>query len=885
MTPERWHKVKKIFQAALDRAPEERSAFVSGACAGDELLRQEVESLLAAHAKDGSFIDSPAYRTMETLTRYGDLEPGQKVGHYEILATLGKGGMGEVYLAKDLKLTRQVALKVLPSLKLGAAHAGKRLLREARAAAALDHPNICGIYEISEADGMSYIAMQYLDGETLETRIANGSLSFDEALDIGVQIADGLAEAHAHDLVHRDIKPANIVITSRGQAKILDFGLAKNTERTIDGAAAETKTMLSTPGMILGTAPYMSPEQVRGERLDARTDIFSFGVVLYEMFCGDNPFAKSSTAETIGAILYENAQFATIDPRLPERIEEVIGRCLIKEREKRYQSMSEVASDLKALRETGGKTADVMTAALPSSRLGQPVSRDSANATPWRVKREQHRAWWWVGSLAAIVLLALTGLFLWSRMRSNASARTLVIDSLAVLPLVNSTGDPSKDYLADGISESLIGSLSQLSDVKVISRNSSFTFKGKETDAQKIAKQLGVRGIIAGTLRQVGDDFDVYIELIDALDGRTVFTQTYTRKTSDLVAMQSSIAQDVVTKTRVKLSPQEAERIAKLPTSNNEAYQLFLKGKSSEASQTADGLHQAIKYYQQAVERDPNFALAYAMIGQCYVDLGAYFEAPKDTMPQARAYAEKAVQLDNSLSDAHATLGAVHLLYDWDYDAAQREMSLSGQFNPKALETFSCAAHILESTGRSTEAERQIRNALVSDPMSTALRAELGCTSYYARQYDSAIAEERAAIAVDPLDPVARWNLARALDQKKSYQESIDELIKYEGISNSNDPLILSEMAYAYAGAGKTEEARTILRRLGEMGSHAFVDPYLIATIYAGLGDKSQTLAWLDKSYDSRSSFLSSANAEPKFDLLRNDPRFINLLKRVGFQV
>ncbi len=432
--------------------------------------------------------------------------------------------------------------------------------------------------------------------------------------------------------------------------------------------------------------------------------------------------------------------------------------------------MSDVARDLKAL-EAEGKAGDAATARLYSAELVQQRgSRDQSNlpvSAPLVNSTAQRRLRWLAIAIPAIVMLTLTGIFIWSRLHSRATANVSMIDSLAVLPLVNASGDANKEYLADGISESLINSLSRLSDVKVISRNSAFKFKGKEIDAQKIAKQLGVRGIIAGTLRQIGDDFVIYIELIDTNDGRSVFTQTYTRKTSDLLAMQSSIAQDVVAKTRVKLSPQEAERLAKLPTSNNEAYQLFLKAKSYYASQTADGFHQAIKYCQQAIERDTNFALAYALIGQCYIELAAYFEPPRDTVPQARAYAQKAAQLDSSLSDAHATLGNVYLFYDWDYDAAERELTLSGQFNPKAIETFSCAAHILESTGRPIEAEQQIRNALLSDPLSVVLRTELGCTSYYARKYDSAIDEERATLNLDPLNPVARWNLARALDQKR----------------------------------------------------------------------------------------------------------------------
>ena len=813
------------------------------------------------------------------------MKTGEKIAHFEIIRTLGQGGMGEVYLALDQKLRRQVALKILPSIQGGDEQARKRLLREAQSAATLDHPNICAIYEIGEDQATSYIAMQYIDGDTLSARMRARQLSLSESIGVAMAVADALAEAHKRQLVHRDIKPANIMIDSRGQAKVLDFGLAK----TIQPAAleGETNTMLSTPGMIMGTVPYMSPEQVRGERVDSRTDIFSFGVLLYEMLFGEAAFARPSNAETIGAILMEEPPaLSSSDARIPRPLKEILARCLKKKKDDRYQTMTNVVADLKAV----SRTQEAITEA-PTVTLRQPGAA-TVNIAPEAEAAAQSadaaasarpRSFRTVALvMIAIALLGLASYFAWSKLRPSAASLS-AIDSIAVLPLVNDSGDASKEYLSDGISESLIGSLAQIPNVKVTARNSAFQFKGKQVDYQAIAQKLKVRGIVSGHMRQESDDLVINIEFDDAADGHAIFNQTYRRKASELVNTETNIVQDVIARMHVKLSPEQQQQIAKQPTANNDAYQLFLKGMSVDASGTEAGLHEAIAYYGQAVELDPNFALDYALMAQSYVGL-SLFERPNDTMPQARRFAEKAVQLDDSLADAHATLGLVHLLYDWDYDAAQRELTLSGKFNPEAIPTYSCAAHILESTGRLKEAEQEVRTALVRDPLSQVLFDELGCTSYYARDFESSVTQSTQAVTRDPLDPVARWNLTRALNQKKSYQESIDEIKTFQTLNTEPLPLIDSELAYAYARSGKPDDAKAIARRLTDMSKHTFVDPYLLACIYIGLGDKEQTIAWLTKSYEIKSAFLVSAQAEPKFDPIRSDPRFQNILKRIGFQ-
>jgi eukaryotic-like serine/threonine-protein kinase len=866
MTPERWQKVKEIFQAALERAPEQRSAFLSIACGKDEALRHEVESLLTSHEKDGSFIDSPAYEgAAEMLTSQKEFAPGQRIAHYEIVSTLGKGGMGEVYLAQDTKLMRQVALKILPLVSAGDELAQRRLLREAQTAATLDHPNICAIYEVGEEHGRSYIAMQYVDGETLDARLTRQKISPPDALNIAVQVADALAEAHTLNLVHRDIKPSNIMITSRGQAKVLDFGLAKMTASIATANEAETKSMLSTPGMIVGTVPYMSPEQVRGERVDARTDIFSFGVVLYEMLTEQRPFAHDSVAETIGAILHTHPpELTSIDSEIPKALEHIVGKCLAKNRERRYQSMSDVANDLRA-----AQTGELAVTRILSSRTG--LSR-SANASRWYLPL--------AATLILLLLVALgAGIYHW---RTPTATSAAAIDSIAVLPLANTSNDQNLEYLSDGITDNLINNLEQIPKLKVMSRNSVFYYKGKQADAQEVGKVLGVRAVLKGEVRQIGDQLLINIELVATDDNTHIWGKQYIRQAKDVIATQNEIAQEVVDNLRLKLSEAEKQKLDKRPTDNVEAYKLYLKARFFGNKQDPDNIHQSIGLDHQALEKDPTFALAYSDMGLRYLILGMFFEDPRQTMPEARAYAQRALEIDSSLSDPHTTLGVVALLYDWDWENAKQELANGGRVDPRSLETFSCTAHLLESTGRTSEADQTLRRALENDPLSIPLNGELGCNAYYARQFDQAINWYRDSLKLEARDLISYWGLARTLGQQKRYQEAIAELNHVQELFGAAPPLIVSEAGYTYAKWGKREEARKIIRQLNEQSKQMYVDPYFVSIVYLGLGDKDQAMAWLEKAYNAKSGFITSLFHEPKWDELRSDPRFKGMMNRLG---
>ncbi len=868
MAIEYWEKVNDLFHSALQLEPSAREAFFDQACAGDQQMREEVESLLIAHDKEGSFIDSPAYEAAAGILAGQEYEAGDTITHYEILSLLGKGGMGEVYLAQDTNLKRSVALKVLPLVSAHDEHAQKRLLREAQTAATLDHPNICAIYEVGEENARGYIAMQYVEGETLDARMKRGHLSANDALGIASQVADALAEAHRRNLVHRDIKPSNIMITSRGHARVLDFGLAKTTDNMKGSSEDETMSMLSTPGMILGTVAYMSPEQVRGEHVDERTDIFSFGIVLYEMLSGARPFAHDSAAETIGAILHTQPPgLSSIDSEIPQALEHVVGKCLAKNKEHRYQNMREVADDLSAVR-----TSDLATVKLP---LGS-VNRSRKSATG--------RQYWYLrpAPLATVSLLLLItlgfGVYRW-RTTSPAAA---AIDSIAVLPLSNRSSDQNMEYLSDGITENLINNLSQLPKLKVKSRNAVSYYKGKETDAQKVGKELGVRTVLKGDVQQIGDQLVINVELVDASDNDHIWGQRYTRDATAIIATQNEIAREIADNLKLRLSDPEKAELNKRPTENVEAYKLYLKGHYFGNKEDPASINQSINFYRQALDLDPTFALAYSDMAMRYLVLGMYFDAPREAMPKAKESAKRALEIDSGLSDPHAVLGIVALLYNWDWEKAKQELTNNGVVVPRNLEAFTCTAHLLESTGRTGEAERTLHQALEDDPLSIPLTTELGCNSYYARRFDESVKDYRDALKLEPHNLIGYYGLGRTLAQMKQYQEAISELDHVKELFGQAPPIVTSETGYAYAKWGKREQAVKILQQLNDQSRQIYVDPYFVTVVYLGLGDKDQAFAWLEKAYQEKSPFIPSIFHEPKWDALRSDSRFKDMMKRLG---
>ncbi|HEY3136726.1 MAG TPA: protein kinase, partial [Blastocatellia bacterium] len=766
--------------------------------------------------------------------------------------------------------------------------ARRRLLREAQAAAALDHLNICAIYEVDADSDPSYIAMQYIEGETLEARIARERPSLDDALNIAEQVADALAEAHSHNIVHRDIKPSNIMLASRGQVKVLDFGLAKTANTLAGPDEAQTKSRLSLPGIILGTVPYMSPEQVRSDPVDARTDIFSFGAVLHEMLSGRRVFARNSAAETIAAILHqEPPRLSSIDPTIPEELENIVDKCLAKDAAQRYQTMQQVAQDLNAARRSEPAAMGLVTTTAKrgmTSRDGvAAVSADvdishqtsSIEYLVTRVKHHKRSAMF--ASVAIVIAIAAFGYYSYFAKAGEA------IESIAVLPFVNGSNDANAEYLSDGISDTIIDSLSQLPNLKkVIPLSSVLRFKGKQIDPQAVGRELNVRAVLAGRLAQHSDDLLISTELIDVKDNKRLWGGQYNRKLADIVKLQSEIAQEISEKLRLKLTSEQKERLAKPQTESPEAYQLYLQGRYYRQKNTDEARIKSGEYFQKAIEKDPNYALGYAGLAGYYGSMANFGQMPpKQAWRNSEEAAVKALAIDDKLGEAHLSLAGVRMWYDWDWPGAEREIKRAIELAPhfEDVESHAVHAEFLNAMGRFVEAIAEATSAREADPLSKHFRSNLGYILYNARRYDEAIEEYRKELEKDPNSLQAHLGLGEVSVKQGSYEEAVAEMVKARPLVNL--PRQLARIGYVYAAAGKKDEATKILNEVkGQTREHYNLATF-IAAIYAALGDKEQAFAWLGKGCDEHQNGVKEFKVSPRFDILRSDPRFTDLLRRV----
>jgi eukaryotic-like serine/threonine-protein kinase len=833
-----------------------------------------------------------------------ELSPDTTLSHYRIVSKIGAGGMGEVYLAQDTKLDRKVAIKFLheefrkDTDKLG------RFIQEAKAASALNHPNILTVYEIGEVDGKNYIATELIDGQTLREHLSQKeTLRVSAILKVGVQVSEALSGAHQAGIIHRDIKPENIMLRKDGYAKVLDFGLAKLSDpAAIGSTGSEDATRVqvnTTPGMVMGTVSYMSPEQARGTATDGRTDIWSLGVVLYEMLSGAVPFTGETINHTIVSILEKEPPLLA---NVPAELQRIVRKSMTKDVEMRYQTAHDLLIDLKNLRrdldiqgelersvvpnrETVNASLENATRmyasdAVEATKSGQAASTHSATTPSSSLEyavtqATSHKL---VSAIVGIVLLGIVATIVYFTFVSKGSTRQ--INSIAVMPFVDESGNADLEYLSDGMTETLIKSLSQLPHLAVKSRSTVFYYKGKDMSPKKIGEELGVQAVLFGRVGGRGDDLKLNLELVNTQTQDVIWSEQYDRKRSELVSLQSEIARDVSTKLKSKLSGADEAKVTKASTANPEAYQAYLKGRYYWTRRTAENIKKAIEQFKAATDRDANYALAYAGLADCYGLLNQYAGTPtREAVPQAKAFAERAIAIDDQLAEPHASLGLVYQKL-WQWTEAEREYKRAIELNPNYATAYQWYFFLLGELGRFDEAALMIKRAHELDPLSSVIGVNLSMGYQVQNDQTASIENSLKIIELDPTFSSGYVVLGLSYLKQGRNAEAIANLEKAVELSHRSGVTLMA-LGYGYGVTGKRAEAIAVLKELEERHARKESNGRYVSAVYAGLGDKDKAFEWLEKDFQTQED-LTFIRLEIQFESLRDDPRFKDLLRRMG---
>ena len=871
LTPERWQQIARIYELAVDHDPSTRDAYLSEACAGDEVLRREVESLLR-HEAEQIVLDRPIAATAALLFNdASDLRPGATLGPHRIEAPLGAGGMGEVFRGVDTRLNRRVAIKVLPDGVALDPRMRARFAREAEAVAALAHPHICTLYDVGRHDEIDFLVMEYLEGDTLATRLADGPLPLALALTHANEIASALDHAHGHGVIHRDLKPANIMLTTVG-AKLLDFGLAKFRPAADIGLAApdEPRTsatvktqghepgarddeQLTHGGSVPGTVRYMAPEQIRGAEVDARSDLFSFGAVLYEMLTGRQAFDGDSAAAVRLAILEQQPPpVSSLQPSVPAAVDRIVCRCLVKDRDERWQTAGELLAELK-------RAAEASTPSRP--RTGA--------------------VWKWA---AAMLMIAVTGLSAWL-LTGGAERESTVrlgsgVRSIAVLPFEDLSGDPEQEYFADGMTEQLIAELAKIRGLRTISHTSVMQYRTARKVVPTIARELGVDAIIEGSVVRAGDTVRVTAQLIRGTSGEIIWAESYERDLREVMALQLELARTIIREVDITLTPQDQARLASGRAVDPEVHLQVLLGRYHVAKATQEGVRKAIQYFSSAIAGDPVNATAHAGLSEAYVALSGFYVHPREIMPKAKHAAETALRLDESVADAHAMLGFIHLVYDWNGPAAEKELLRALDLNPTLASARLHYAAYLASQARNEESIREVQRAVDLDPLSVRTHAFGSMFLLFSRRYNDAIELARKGLELEPNHAFALAFQGLAYAELGRFDEAVTNLQR--AAQRDENPTIAALHAHVLAVSGQKEQAKNLILELEKKFKDRYFCPYEIGHVYVSLGEPDTAYKWFRKGVGDRADCMAWLGVEPWIDPFRTDRRYVSLIQEVG---